>query len=53
MQLTQEEIDARAKEIRREYKRAWYNKNKDKVKAANERYWRKKAEKEAETQQAE
>lgn len=53
MQPTQEEIDARAKELKREYKRAWNRKNKDKVKAACERYWRRKAEKEAETQQAE
>lgn len=32
-----------AKEARRAYKREWNRKNKDKVKAANERYWMKKA----------
>ena len=33
----------KAKEMRREYKRAWNRANKDKVKAAQERYWDKKA----------
>lgn len=36
-------MDNKAAEARRAYKRAWYQKNKDKVKAANERYWNKKA----------
>lgn len=41
-----------AKELRREYKRAWARKNRDKVKAAQERYWAKKAAAKAqETQQ--
>ena len=30
-------------EKRREYKRAWNRANKDKVKAAQERYWERKA----------
>lgn len=34
----------KAKEARRAYKREWNRKNKDKVKAAQERYWNKKAE---------
>lgn len=33
-----------AKEARRAYKRAWAAKNRDKVKAAQERYWTRKAE---------
>lgn len=33
-----------AKEARRAYKRKWYAENKDKVKAHQERYWKKKAE---------
>lgn len=33
----------KAKEMRRAYKREWNRKNKDKVKAAQERYWQKKA----------
>lgn len=32
-----------AKEARRAYKREWNRKNKDKVKAAQQRYWEKKA----------
>lgn len=32
-----------AKEARRAYKREWAKKNRDKVKAAQERYWTKKA----------
>ena len=32
-----------AKEMRRAYKRAWNKANKDKVKAAQDRYWEKKA----------
>lgn len=34
----------KALEMRREYKRNWNKANKDKVKAAQERYWQKKAE---------
>lgn len=37
-------MNNKAKEMRRAYKREWYKKNKDKVKAAQERYWNKKAE---------
>ena len=33
-----------AKEMRKAYKREWAKKNPDKVKAAQERYWQKKAE---------
>lgn len=32
-----------AKEARRAYKRKWNRENRDKVKAAQERYWNKKA----------
>lgn len=32
-----------AKELRRAYKREWNRKNKDKVRAAQERYWERKA----------
>lgn len=32
-----------AKEMRRAYKREWNRKNRDKVKAAQERYWNRKA----------
>lgn len=32
-----------AKEARRAYKKEWARKNRDKVRAANERYWKKKA----------
>ena len=32
-----------AREARRRYKRDWNRRNKDKVKAAQERYWTKKA----------
>lgn len=47
-------MNDKAKELRREYKRAWNKKNKDKVKAANERYWEKKAaEKEGKTNNGE
>ncbi|WP_261776567.1 MULTISPECIES: hypothetical protein [Clostridium] len=31
-----------AREAYNAYKRAWYRKNKDKVKAAKQRYWEKK-----------
>lgn len=36
-----------AKQARKEYQRQWRNKNKDKVKAAQERYWEKKAKEES------
>lgn len=34
----------KAKEARRAYKREWNRRNRDKVKAAQERYWNRKAE---------
>lgn len=37
-------MNERAKEARRAYKREWNRKNRDKVKAAQERYWNRKAE---------
>lgn len=37
-----------AKEARKTYKREWARKNRDKVRAANERYWQKRAEQAAE-----
>lgn len=40
-----------AKEKRREYRREWARKNPDKVKAAQERYWQKKAAQQAEEAQ--
>jgi len=36
-------MNEKAKQIRRAYKREWNRKNRDKVKAAQERYWSKKA----------
>lgn len=41
----------RAKELRRAYKRAWNKKNRDKVQAAQERYWERKAAAEAAAEQ--
>lgn len=40
-----------AKEARRAYKRKWAKENPDKVKAATERYWNKKAQEAAEKEQ--
>lgn len=39
-----EEMTEAAREARRAYKREWNKKNRDKVKAAQDRYWAKKAE---------
>lgn len=36
-------MDEKAKEARRAYKREWNRKNRDKVRAAQERYWARKA----------
>ena len=36
-------MNERAKELRRAYKREWNRKNPDKVKAAQTRYWERKA----------
>ena len=37
------EMTEAAREARRAYKRAWNAKNRDKVKASQERYWERKA----------
>lgn len=37
------DIAERAKELRRQYQREWNARNRDKIKAKNERYWAKKA----------
>lgn len=42
MTLTQQEQDA-IREARRQYHAEWRRKNPDKIKAANDRYWLKKA----------
>lgn len=39
------DVKEKAKQMRREYARKWRAANPDKVKAANERYWLKQAEK--------
>ena len=44
--------DNAAAEARRAYKREWARKNPDKVKAAQERYWKKKAAQIQERQEA-
>ena len=47
-------LSDKAKEARREYKREWTRKNRDKVKAANDRYWERiAAERAADHQQQE
>jgi hypothetical protein len=38
-----EKLKAEIREAQRQYKREWRRKNPDKVKAANERYWIKRA----------
>lgn len=38
------EMSESAREARNRYKREWAKKNPDKVKAANRRYWEKKAQ---------
>ena len=37
-------MNEKAKEARRAYKREWNRRNRDKVKAAQERYWERKAQ---------
>ena len=37
------EMTAQARELRRAYKRDWNRRNRDKVKAAQERYWNRRA----------
>lgn len=39
-----------AKEARRQYRREWYRKNRDRVREHNERYWSKKAAAAADSQ---
>jgi len=43
-----EELNAKAKELQREYFKKWRAQNKDRVKEINKRYWLKKAKSEAE-----
>lgn len=40
-------MDEKARELRRQYKREWNRKNKDKVRQAQERYWTRKAARQA------
>lgn len=42
-----------AKQARREYKREWNRKNRDRVKAAQARYWERRAARSAQDQQQE
>lgn len=46
--MSNTEMTAAAAEARREYKRKWNRANKDKVKAAQARYWERKAQQAAE-----
>lgn len=48
----QMELSKEAVEARRAYQRAYYHNHKDKIKAAQERYWLKKAEKMAAEKEA-
>ena len=50
--LDEKTVD-RAREMQREYVRAWRARNKDKVKSYNKRYWIKKAEQERRQNDAE
>lgn len=43
-------MNEQAKEARRAYKREWNRKNRDKVKAAQERYWNRRAKAATETE---
>lgn len=43
MEEERERMTEAAKEARRQYKREWNRKNRDKVRAAQERYWNKRA----------
>ena len=55
--MTEQQIQARAREERNSYQREWRAKNKDKVRAINARYWAKRArqtiEKEVQDEQKE
>lgn len=46
------EIENRAREARNSYRRAWAKANRDKVKAQQQRYWARRAEREAAAQAA-
>lgn len=50
--MAKSEIDNAAAEARRAYRREWAKKNPDKIKAAQERYWKKKAAQIQEQQEA-
>lgn len=41
--MSKKEITKAAAEARRQYQKAWYAKNKDKVKEYQQRYWERKA----------
>ncbi len=41
--MNEKELETKAKELQREYRRSWARKNRDKVRATNKRYWEKKA----------
>ena len=41
--MTEAELKEKAAEAKRAYQREWYEKNKDKCRERNRRYWRKKA----------
>ena len=48
--MRKKELDALVKKVKSEYAKEWRSKNPDKVKAANRRYWERKAQREAEMQ---
>lgn len=50
--MAKSETDNAAAEARRAYRREWAKKNPDKIKAAQERYWKKKAAQIQEQQEA-
>lgn len=50
-ETTKETLTEKARELRRAYKREWSRKNRDRVRAANERYWNKKAAQEEQAEQ--
>ena len=41
--MSKKEISEAAAEARRQYQKAWYAKNRDKVKGYQQRYWERKA----------
>jgi hypothetical protein len=49
--MLEQNQDTRAREMRREYLRAWRSRNRDKVRGYNESYWRRRVEKELAAQQ--